>query len=105
MLVELAERLGPSIDYWLEEPFAFAFWCWHQLQEHDRIRAWRDRANRLSAAELQSLAQHAPQKLSDERQALYSAARSRPSDPDAETTRGKSLARRINRALSRLTGG
>lgn len=69
MLVEVAERIGPSLEYWLGQPFAFALWTWHQLQELDRQRAWVARMDRINAAVLQSMAFNEPKKLAVERAA------------------------------------
>jgi hypothetical protein len=99
----VAERIGPDFAYWLDAPYELALWCWHQLQERDRVRRWFERAGRLELAELQSLGTHAPKRLQDERDRLYAAARGRntPTAEQEEVSRGQALARRITRALSR----
>jgi hypothetical protein len=48
--IELAERLGPSIDWWLVQPFAFGLWCFYRLQELDRRRTWLARMAGIEAA-------------------------------------------------------
>jgi hypothetical protein len=58
--IELAERLGPSIDWWLVQPFAYGLWCFYRLHELDRRRTWLARMAGIEAALLTHWAMHNP---------------------------------------------
>lgn len=67
MAVELAERLGPSLVWWLAQPLAFALWSYYHVQEYDHRTGWVDRIRRINSAHLSALAYHEPRKIDDER--------------------------------------
>lgn len=83
--MELAERAGPSLDWWLTQPFAFALWTYRQLQEWDRRRQFAARMERIELAGLMSLAFHEPKKLQEERERVISEASSREPMGDRES--------------------
>lgn len=66
MAVELAERVGPSLAWWLERPFAYALFTYRHLQELDRRRDFTDRMQRIHQAQLMAIAFHEPSKLAAE---------------------------------------
>lgn len=67
MLVELVERLGHSIEWWLFEPYAFALYCFLHLRELDYRRGWIRGGERIESASLTAIGFHEPQRLDRER--------------------------------------
>lgn len=66
MAVELGERQGPSLTWWLDRPFAFALFVYRHLQEIDRRAAWTARMTRIDAAQLTAMGFHEPPRLRTE---------------------------------------
>lgn len=66
MAVELAEREGTSLTWWLARPFAFALFVYRHLQELDRRRAFIARVQRIEQGQLMAMAFHEPSKLAAE---------------------------------------
>lgn len=87
MLVEVAERLGPSLEWWFTRPYALLLWAYCHLQELDRRRGWLNRLHRIDLVELMNLALLDPQQLPAERRMHMAAAASAESD-EAARARG-----------------
>lgn len=66
MAVELGERVGPSLEWWLERPFAYALYAYRHLQEIDRRRDFIARVQRIEQGQLMAMAFHEPSKLAAE---------------------------------------
>ena len=64
----MAQELGPSLAWWLDEPFAFLLWSFYTLQDNERRTGWEERMKRLETAALAAIAFHDPARLEQERQ-------------------------------------
>lgn len=93
MLVELSARVGPSLDWWLCRPFAFALYCYRHLQEIDRRTDWLEKVRRLDFAKLIAIGFHEPSQLDTERRAIIAEAAG-PVRPD-EIDRARKMAAEI----------
>ena len=80
--MEVAERLGPTLDYWRGQPFAFLLWSFHHLQELDRRRTWVARMHRIEAGGMTAMAFHDPKLLDKERDRALADAAAGPSADD-----------------------
>ena len=69
MVCECAERLGGTVEHWLESPWAWTLYWYLDLQEQDKRRSWVERMNRIATAEMFAMAMHEPSRLSREREA------------------------------------
>lgn len=98
MVFELAERLGPSVEWWEDEPFAFVLWSHQLLDQLDRRRSWERRMERIEAAELMNLAVNQPERLANERSRIEASAAGRSSPAAASVIEiGERMARFIRK--------
>lgn len=67
----------------MREPYAHTLWMYYQLEEHQRIDRFAERARSLDLASLVALSFHEPKKLGDANQQLLDDARLTPSADDA----------------------
>lgn len=105
MLVELSERLGPSLDWWLKEPFAFVLWSYCHLQELDRRHGWEHRMHRVENAGFTAIAFHDPSRLDQERRLIIADAAARNLDDAELLTRARSMAAMIESGRVMDDGG
>lgn len=94
---EVAERQGPSLPFWLAQPWAFTLYTYHVLQQRDHARRWMERTYRLETAELIAIGFHEPPKLQRERDAVRAAASKQP-EIDEARARGRALFAELERS-------
>lgn len=94
--MELAERVGPSYDYWLDAPFALALLVYRELQDRDHRQRWLARIDRIEAAELMAMAFHDPQRLQGARRDAIADAAGKP-DGD-EIARAREMIEQLERS-------
>lgn len=92
----MAERLGPSLEWWLDEPWAFVLYIYLQAQERDRVTMWRARMERINLATLIGLAFNQPKGLAIEQQAALADAAA-PVPTDAALARGRRMLRKLRK--------
>lgn len=93
----MAQRLGPSLEWWLEQSFAFALWSFHQLCDGDRARHWSERMQRLEGAEMMAIASHKPEVLAQERTRIIAMAATRNLPTFDPVEHGERMARFIRK--------
>lgn len=103
-MVELAERVGPSVLYWQDQPFAYVLWTYRHLQELDRRRQWLGRMQRIESAMLMAAGFHDPKMLDREREKAIAAA-GRAVDHESLLTQGEAMALALPALLAEDTNG
>ena len=90
MVVEVAERVGPSLDWWLAQPFAYLLWTYYHLQELDRRRGWLLRMRGTEQAWMNAYAFHDPDRIKQKREEILAEAASTDAD-ETVLDRGRQL--------------
>jgi hypothetical protein len=92
------------VESWSDEPWEYVLWAYLHLKDLDYRRAWFERMERLSSAELIAMAMHDPWRLARERAvALADAARLPvPEDERAAMNAALALAEQIDRGKVRV---
>lgn len=94
MLVKLARDVGPSVEAWLDRPFAWALYVFRHLEELDALDDWVARIRRIEAGMLTHFAFSNAKELEREQQrAIADAGPVQDTDEVLET--GRRIAREI----------
>ena len=97
--------MGPSIEYWRGQPFAYLLWSYRHLQELDRRHQWVGRMHRLDGAVLGAMAFHDPKLLEVERGKALADARDSGAPDDEAMERARMIAVDLPLLLTERTNG